>query len=256
MPQDVMIRAHGRASARPRIFPSCRAVGADDAKHRARTCEHLSSCRSGVPISRCRTFDGARGRDRGACRPRRRGSHRHRARDCRRRRSRTAGAIDRGRVRSRSRARAARRDRCGHRVDHGGSQVAGARARDERSRKYDARTPRELYTRGGLRESRRSRMKIAHQADRRPAHSHPERGATRAQPLGRQPTEGRAREVVDRPRERVYLFDEPTRGIDVGAKAEIYALMLALLARGAGDRDGFERTPGGSRHVASRARHS
>jgi ribose transport system ATP-binding protein len=32
---------------------------------------------------------------------------------------------------------------------------------------------------------------------------------------------------------RVYLFDEPTRGIDVGAKAEIYALMVGLLARGA-----------------------
>jgi len=31
----------------------------------------------------------------------------------------------------------------------------------------------------------------------------------------------------------VFLFDEPTRGIDVGAKAEIYALMLSLLARGA-----------------------
>jgi ribose transport system ATP-binding protein len=33
---------------------------------------------------------------------------------------------------------------------------------------------------------------------------------------------------------KVFLFDEPTRGIDVGAKAEIYALMLALLARGIG----------------------
>jgi ribose transport system ATP-binding protein len=32
---------------------------------------------------------------------------------------------------------------------------------------------------------------------------------------------------------RVFLFDEPTRGIDVGAKAEIYALMLALLEQGA-----------------------
>ena len=32
---------------------------------------------------------------------------------------------------------------------------------------------------------------------------------------------------------KVYLFDEPTRGIDVGAKAEIYTLMTALLARGA-----------------------
>jgi ribose transport system ATP-binding protein len=32
---------------------------------------------------------------------------------------------------------------------------------------------------------------------------------------------------------RVYLFDEPTRGIDVGAKAEIYALMVTLLRGGA-----------------------
>ncbi|MGB8265668.1 MAG: sugar ABC transporter ATP-binding protein [Candidatus Velthaea sp.] len=34
-------------------------------------------------------------------------------------------------------------------------------------------------------------------------------------------------------RARVFLFDEPTRGVDVGAKAEIYVLMLELLARGA-----------------------
>jgi ribose transport system ATP-binding protein len=32
---------------------------------------------------------------------------------------------------------------------------------------------------------------------------------------------------------RVFLFDEPTRGIDVGAKAEIYSLMLALCHGGA-----------------------
>jgi ABC-type sugar transport system ATPase subunit len=32
---------------------------------------------------------------------------------------------------------------------------------------------------------------------------------------------------------RVFLFDEPTRGIDVGAKAEIYKIMLELVARGA-----------------------
>jgi ribose transport system ATP-binding protein len=31
----------------------------------------------------------------------------------------------------------------------------------------------------------------------------------------------------------VFLFDEPTRGIDVGAKAEIYRIMLDLAARGA-----------------------
>jgi ribose transport system ATP-binding protein len=34
-------------------------------------------------------------------------------------------------------------------------------------------------------------------------------------------------------RARVFLFDEPTRGIDVGAKAEIYALMVELLRHGA-----------------------
>jgi ribose transport system ATP-binding protein len=32
---------------------------------------------------------------------------------------------------------------------------------------------------------------------------------------------------------RVFLFDEPTRGIDIGAKAEIYHLMVGLAARGA-----------------------
>ena len=33
---------------------------------------------------------------------------------------------------------------------------------------------------------------------------------------------------------RVFIFDEPTRGIDVGAKVEIYHLMNRLTARGAG----------------------
>jgi ribose transport system ATP-binding protein len=31
---------------------------------------------------------------------------------------------------------------------------------------------------------------------------------------------------------RVILFDEPTRGVDVGSKSEIYALMRALADRG------------------------
>src|SRR5690625_1682315 len=32
---------------------------------------------------------------------------------------------------------------------------------------------------------------------------------------------------------RIFIFDEPTRGIDVGAKTEIYQLMNQLTARGA-----------------------
>jgi ribose transport system ATP-binding protein len=32
----------------------------------------------------------------------------------------------------------------------------------------------------------------------------------------------------------VYIFDEPTRGVDVGAKSEIYGLMEGLARRGAG----------------------
>ena len=32
---------------------------------------------------------------------------------------------------------------------------------------------------------------------------------------------------------RLFIFDEPTRGIDVGAKAEIYHLMEHLVAEGA-----------------------
>ena len=35
-------------------------------------------------------------------------------------------------------------------------------------------------------------------------------------------------------RSRVLILDEPTRGIDVGAKAEIYAIMRQLTADGVG----------------------
>jgi len=33
---------------------------------------------------------------------------------------------------------------------------------------------------------------------------------------------------------RIFIFDEPTRGVDVGSKVEIYTLMNRLTARGAG----------------------
>ena len=49
--------------------------------------------------------------------------------------------------------------------------------------------------------------------------------------LGRQPAEGRPGQVPA-DRTRVLLLDEPTRGIDVGAKAEIYALISELAQAG------------------------
>jgi len=33
---------------------------------------------------------------------------------------------------------------------------------------------------------------------------------------------------------RIFVFDEPTRGIDVGAKLEVYKLINSLVERGAG----------------------
>ena len=49
--------------------------------------------------------------------------------------------------------------------------------------------------------------------------------------LRRQPAEGDHR-PLDRRGTRILLFDEPTRGIDVGAKAEIYHLIEELAAEG------------------------
>ena len=40
---------------------------------------------------------------------------------------------------------------------------------------------------------------------------------------------------------RVLVLDEPTRGVDVGAKVEIYRLMRELADGGAGDPDDLLR---------------
>ena len=160
----------------------------------------------------------------------------------------TGGEIDVDGKRGR-RAQPARGDRRRHRVHHRGPQGARPRARHDRARKHDARAPRRLLARAVHRPcARRSRVtnrEIAELRIRTPSSR-----AGRANLSG-----GNQQKVVlakwligDA---RVFLFDEPTRGIDVGAKAEIYALMLQLLARGAGDRDGLERAARSARDVAS-----
>ena len=50
------------------------------------------------------------------------------------------------------------------------------------------------------------------------------------------------------------IVDEPTRGIDVGTKAEVHRLLSDLAERGRRDPDDLERAARGARHGRSRAR--
>ena len=68
------------------------------------------------------------------------------------------------------------------------------------------------------------------------------------QALRRQPAEGRAVEV-DLLRPDVLILDEPTRGIDVGAKYEIYTIINRLAAEGKGDHRHLLRAARAARHL-------
>lgn len=47
----------------------------------------------------------------------------------------------------------------------------------------------------------------------------------------------------------IIIFDEPTKGIDVGAKQEIYQLMNDLVESGQGHHNGFLGYGGDTGHV-------
>ena len=55
---------------------------------------------------------------------------------------------------------------------------------------------------------------------------------------------------------RLLIFDEPTRGIDVGAKAGIHDLMRELARDGRRDPDDLVRAAGGDRHERPHPRHA
>ena len=81
-------------------------------------------------------------------------------------------------------------------------------------------------------EPRRA-QRVARRAGQATAHRNADVQADGWPAVRRQPAEGRDRQMA-RGRAKLFIFDEPTRGIDVGAKAEIFALIDRLVADGAG----------------------
>ena len=153
--------------------------------------------------------------------------------------------------RSRSRsALAARGDRAGHLSRAGGPQARGPRART-------CRIVGEHLARQPARATRASML-----IDRGAEAEHRARPAQRRsdQAARRRPTRRRSRSRAATSRRwcsasgsrcapRMVIFDEPTRGIDVGAKGEIYALMRATGRWRRRDPDDLERHGGGDRRV-------
>ena len=108
-------------------------------------------------------------------------------------------------------------------------------------------------TRAGVLDTRAERRRVRaaierYNVDDRVAR----RAASRA--LGRQPAEGRPRAGV-RPRNlEVLVLSEPTRGIDVGARSEIYRLMQEHAGAGRRDHRHLVRAPGAARDRRSHPR--
>ena len=70
--------------------------------------------------------------------------------------------------------------------------------------------------------------------------------------LRRQPAEGRARALDGDATRRLLILEEPTIGVDVGAKAEIYHLLSYSLRKGHGGPADFVRFRGSRTHLQPR----
>ncbi len=82
---------------------------------------------------------------------------------------------------------------------------------------------------GAVRRDRASEMASSYVES--PHDPHAEPAPARRIPLWREPAENRPGEVA-RLEPKVLILDEPTRGIDVGAKSEVHALMSQLAEAG------------------------
>ena len=147
--------------------------------------------------------------------------------------------------------------RARHRLRPRGPPPAGPgdgrfdRAQHRRSPSLDA------LRRRGLHPPRRRDAPLARDWASRAAGQARRRSTTPSSTLSRrQPAEGRARQVAGDRARSCSIIDEPTRGIDVGTKAEVHRLLCELAGAGPGRPDDLERAARGARHGRPRARHA